>query len=291
MTGSPRLTFFVDVDNTLLDNDGAKREMDRRMLALLGERETARFWEIYEEVRGELTVVDIPLTLNRFGGELDDLRVRQILADIFMAFPFANYVYPGSGPSIAHMTTMGKVAILSDGDAIFQAAKISRSGLLAAVGGYACIYAHKEEHLSALMGAFPADHYVLVDDKPGVIERVSQRMSAPLTTVFVRQGRYAATVEPGPWAGAGLTIESIGDLRIFDRAAIICSRDRISGAGHCVANPGDAKRGGRIALPVFSSYDPTSVRIELKDPDEQQNDQNQSNCATTDIHVRPPRRA
>src|SRR3954451_15631404 len=135
MTGSPRLTFFVDVDNTLLDNDGAKREMDRRMLALLGERDTARFWEIYEEVRGELTVVDIPLTLNRFGSEVDDLSVRQILADIFMSFPFANYVYPGSGPAIAHMTTMGKVAILSDGDAIFQAAKISRSGLLAAVGG------------------------------------------------------------------------------------------------------------------------------------------------------------
>src|SRR3954451_15060423 len=103
MTGLPRMTFFVDVDNTLLDNDGAKREMDRRMLSLLGERGTARFWEIYEEVRGELTVVDIPRTLNRFAKELADPDLRFLLAGIYMNFPFTDYVFPGSGPAIAHM--------------------------------------------------------------------------------------------------------------------------------------------------------------------------------------------
>jgi hypothetical protein len=223
MTGSPRLTFFVDVDNTLLDNDAAKREMDRRLLALLGAAGAGRFWEVYEEVRGELTVVDIPRTLARFDRELTKPDHRFLLADLFMDFPFTDFVFPGSAAAIAHMRTMGKVAILSDGDAIYQTAKISRSGLIAAVGGYAHVYAHKEEHLDELLGAFPADHYVLVDDKPGVIERVSTRMRAPLTTVFVRQGKYAATVEPGVWLGAGLTIESIGDLRVFDRAALIAA--------------------------------------------------------------------
>lgn len=223
MTGAPRVTFFVDVDNTLLDNDAAKREMDRRMLALLGERGTARFWEIYEEVRGELTVVDIPRTLARFGTEQPDAEIRFLLAEIYMNFPFKDFVFPGTAAAIAHMQTMGKAAILSDGDAIFQTAKIARSGLLAAVGGYAHVYAHKEEHLDELIGAFPADHYVLVDDKPGVIQRVGARMHEPLTTVFVRQGKYAAAVDPGVWPGAGLTIESIGDLRAFDRAALIAA--------------------------------------------------------------------
>lgn len=223
MTGSPRLSFFVDVDNTLLDNDAAKREMDRRLGALLGAEGTARFWQVYEEVRGELTVVDIPRVLARYGRELAAPGLRFLLADVFMSFPFTDFVYPGSGPAIASLQTMGTVAILSDGDAIFQTAKISRSGLAAAVGGYAMVYAHKEEHLDELIGAFPADHYVLVDDKPGVIERVSARMREPLTTVFVRQGRYAATVEPGVWPGAGLTIDSIGDLRIFDRATIVAA--------------------------------------------------------------------
>lgn len=221
MTCPPRLTFFVDVDNTLLDNDAAKREMDRLMDQLIGPRGSSRFWEIYEEIRGELTMVDIPRTLARFSQELEDPELRFLLAELFMRFPFVNFVYPDSSTTIAHLRTMGTVAIVSDGDAIFQVAKITRSGLAAAVEGYAHVYAHKEEHLDELTGAFPADHYVLVDDKPGVISRVSERMTAPLTTVFVRQGRYAATVDPGPWPGAGLTIDSIGDLRAFNRDALI----------------------------------------------------------------------
>jgi FMN phosphatase YigB (HAD superfamily) len=221
MTRPPRLTFLVDVDNTLLDNDAAKREMDRRMDLLIGEQGATRFWEIYEEIRGELTMVDIPRTLARFSKELADPELRFLLAELFMRFPFMSFVYPGSSSAIVHMKSMGTVAILSDGDAIFQVAKITRSGLAAAVEGYAHVYAHKEEHLDELMGAFPADHYVLVDDKPGVIRRVAERLTVPLTTIFVRQGRYAATVDPGPWSGAGLTIAAIGDLRAFDRDALV----------------------------------------------------------------------
>lgn len=227
MTRPPRVTFFVDVDNTLLDNDAVKREMDRRMELLIGPTGSSRFWEIYEEVRGELTKVDIPLTLARFGRESGDPEIRVLLAELYMRFPFMNYIYPSTAATIAYMRAMGTVAILSDGDAIYQVAKISRSGLSAAVDGFAHVYAHKEDHLDELVGAFPAEHYVLVDDKPSVIRKVADRLAAPLTTVFVRQGRYAATVDPGHWSGAGLTIDSIGDLRVFDRAALIAA-----GRGH-----------------------------------------------------------
>jgi hypothetical protein len=230
MVRPPRLTFFLDVDNTLLDNDAAKREMDHRMDLLIGEEGSNRFWEIYEEIRTEQTVVDIPRTLARLSAEGEDPEIRFLLADLFMRFPFANYVYPASSATIAYLRTLGTVAILSDGDAIYQTAKIFRSGLSAAVDGYAHVYAHKEEHLDELMGAFPADHYVLVDDKPGVIERVSARLTAPLTTIFVRQGRYADTAGPGPLASAGMTVESIGDLHGLDRQRFITAGRRIAEA-------------------------------------------------------------
>lgn len=223
MTRPPRLTFFIDVDNTLLDNDAAKREMDRRMDLLIGQEGSSRFWELYEEIRGEMTVVDIPRTLARCSRELEDPELRFLLAELFMRFPFANFLFPATSATIAYLRTIGTVAILSDGDAIYQLAKITRSGLAAAVDGYAHVYAHKEEHLDELIGAFPADHYVLIDDKPTVIRRVAERFEPPLTTVFVRQGHYAATVEPGAWPGAGLTIDSIGDLRVFDRGAFIAA--------------------------------------------------------------------
>jgi FMN phosphatase YigB (HAD superfamily) len=217
----PRLTFFVDVDNTLLDNDAAKREMDRRMAVLIGKHGSERFWEIYEEVRAETAMVDIPRTLARFSTELSDQETRFLLADLFMRFPFAQFLFPGTPATVAHIRTLGSVAILSDGDAIFQTAKIIRSGLAAAVDGYAHVYAHKEEHLDELTGAFPADHYVLIDDKPEVITKVAARLTAPLTTVFVRQGKYAAKAPSGNWTGAGLTVESIGDVRAIDIGAYV----------------------------------------------------------------------
>jgi len=223
MATRPRLTFFIDVDNTLLDNDAAKREMDRRMEVLIGERGAARFWEVYEAVRAEESMVDIPQTLSRFSSELADNEIRFLLAYLFMRFPFAQFVYPGSAGTLEQLKRLGTVAILSDGDAIFQTAKIIRSGLAAAVNGYAHVYAHKEDHLSELTGAFPADHYVLIDDKPGVITRVSERFQSPLSTIFVRQGKYAASTEPGQWAGAGLTADSIGELARIDGAGFIAA--------------------------------------------------------------------
>ena len=33
------------------------------------------------------------------------------------------------------------------------------------------IYVHKEEHLPEITAAFPADRYLLIDDKPKVITR------------------------------------------------------------------------------------------------------------------------
>jgi hypothetical protein len=63
---------------------------------------------------------------------------------------------------------------------------------------------------------YPAEHYVMVDDKPNLLAAMKGTMGARLTTVFVRQGHYAlapasAVVVPAP----DFSIEHIGDLRNF----------------------------------------------------------------------------
>jgi hypothetical protein len=68
--------------------------------------------------------------------------------------------------------------------------------------------------LVAMQQRYPAAHYVMVDDKPHVLAAMKQRLGHKLTTVFVRQGHYAAdsageTIDPA----ADLTIACIGDLR------------------------------------------------------------------------------
>src|SRR5690242_13595864 len=91
--GAP-LTALLDVDNTLLDNDRAKADLDQALEALVGDAERRRFWEIYEAVRRETGLVDIPLTLGRFEGEAPDPARRAALADLFMGFPYKQYLFP-----------------------------------------------------------------------------------------------------------------------------------------------------------------------------------------------------
>ena len=60
------IVFLVDVDNTLLDNDSVKANLDDRLQTDLGPELAKRFWDIYEQARKEKGVVDIPLSLTRF---------------------------------------------------------------------------------------------------------------------------------------------------------------------------------------------------------------------------------
>ena len=230
----PRLTFLLDVDNTLLDNDAAKRELDARIAELLGPAWTSRFWELYEAVRRDEGMVNIPLTMARLekdagaaptgaaaeAGALGRER-RFALADLLMGFRYDRFLFPGALDAIAHLRGLGRVAILTEGDPTFQPSKIWRAGLDSAVDGYVLVFDQKITHLAEVVAAFPADHYVLVEDKPDVITEVAARLGAPLTTVLVRQGKYAATVPPGPWPGAELTLDAIGDLLGLDAGAFV----------------------------------------------------------------------
>jgi FMN phosphatase YigB (HAD superfamily) len=225
MTAQPRLTIFVDVDNTLIDNDAAKKEIDRRLVNLVGHAQAERFWAVYEEVRAEFGVVDIPRALARFTKQHElgeaDLARRMALADVFMGFPFREYLYADALTTLTHLRSLGRVAILSDGDGVFQPLKIARSGLSEAVNGFAMVYPHKEAHCDELQAMFPAEHYVLIDDKLEVLRRFREAFTAPLTTFFVRQGKYAAAAGPPPWPGADHVVEQIGDLRRYDVETLI----------------------------------------------------------------------
>jgi hypothetical protein len=187
-----------------------------------------RFWAVYEEVRREFGVVDIPRALARFETKNEkyagDLEPKAALAEVFMDFPFCEYLYPAALATLAHLRALGRVAILSDGDGVFQPVKIARSGLADAVGGYVVVYPHKEAHHGELEAIFPADHYILIDDKLEVIRRFREQFIAPLTTVFVRQGKYAAAAGPPPWPGADIVVERIGDIREYDVAALLTRR-------------------------------------------------------------------
>jgi hypothetical protein len=116
------------------------------------------------------------------------------------------------------------VVIVSDGDVVFQPRKIERSGLCEAVEGRLLVYIHKERDLPDVERHFPAQHYVILDDKPRILAAAKKMWKDRVTSIFVRQGRHAhdpRNVQPFP--EPDLAVDQIGELLLphyrpfFDR--------------------------------------------------------------------------
>jgi hypothetical protein len=73
----------------------------------------------------------------------------------------------------------------------FNRARSKRSGIFEAVEGRVLIYIHKEKELDDVERHYPAEHYVLVDDKLPILTAVKKNWVDRVTTAFPRQGRYA----------------------------------------------------------------------------------------------------
>lgn len=207
------LVFLFDVDNTLLDNDRSKEDMKAQLRELVGDAGMERFWAIYEEVRKELDVVSWPITLERFMDEYADKTVAYKTANIINGWHYEEYLYPGTVAALECVTHMGEVAILSDGDTVYQPRKIQRAGL-AKIVGYSdvLIFTHKQDHFEDIMQRLPGIHYVLVDDKESILAEAKEELGDRLTTVWVRQGKYAADPARYRKPDPDITIDTIGEL-------------------------------------------------------------------------------
>jgi len=118
--------------------------------------------------------------------------------------------YPEALDVIASLRRIGTVVILSDGDPVFQPLKVARAGIADAVDGDVLVFAHKEQHLGDVVRLFPANRYVAVDDKAGVLARIKEAWGGRVGTVHVLQGKYADDAFEGPPPDA--VIARIADL-------------------------------------------------------------------------------
>lgn len=207
------LVFLLDVDNTLLDNDRAKADLGQQVAALMGADSVERWWECYEQVRRETDTVDYPRTLTQFRAAYPDASRFAHLADYVLGLPYAQYLYPGALDTLAHLRALGTPAIVSDGDAVYQAAKIARAGLASAVDDRVLIFHHKEAHLLSIAGCFPAERYVLIDDKPRILAAAKGILGERLVTLHVAQGHYAEATERASYPAPDLMVPTIADVQ------------------------------------------------------------------------------
>ena len=214
------LVFLFDVDNTLLDNDRMQNDLFRHMQREFGKQARARYLDIFEHLRSELGYADYLGALERYRVEnMHDPRLLYV-ANWLVDYPFWNRVYPHAFQVIQRVKRWGQVAILSDGDAVFQPRKVERSGLWKAFGGHVLIFIHKEQELAAVERFFPAKHYVMVDDKLRLLQAIKDVWQHRVTTVFARQGHYARDKKANAkYRPADISIRRIADLLDIKREA------------------------------------------------------------------------
>ena len=222
MTRRQNVVFLFDVDNTLLDNDKVQGDLFRHLTREFGTKARQRYVALFEELRESLGYADYLGALERY--RLENLHDPKILhmSNWLIDYPFAKRLYPDALEVVKRVRRWGKAVILSDGDAVFQPRKVQRSGLGKAFAGNVLIYVHKEQNLDDVEHKYPADHYVMIDDKVRILAAIKGYWKDRVTTVFPKQGHYARDKKlVAQYPPPDIAIQRISDLLNFQRSAFL----------------------------------------------------------------------
>jgi FMN phosphatase YigB (HAD superfamily) len=219
---TPKMVFLVDVDNTLIDNDRIQNDLKLHLEREFGADCRDRYWAILEELFNDLGYRDYLGALQRYRVEHpQDIHLLS-MSSFLVDYPFANRLYPESLDVLEQFRSLGQTVILSDGDVVFQPRKVERSGIFEAVEGNVLIYIHKEEALDDVERRYPAQHYVLVDDKLRILTAVKRAWGSRVTTVLPRQGQFGRDRKIiAKYPPPDLTVERIGDLLNYELATLL----------------------------------------------------------------------
>lgn len=216
----PVATLF-DVDNTLLDNDRVVQDLMRHMDRELGHERQQEYWRAFEALRSELGYADYLGALQRYRVKHPRDSHALIVSSFLINYPFANRLFPESLDVVEHARQWGPTVIVSDGDVVFQPRKIERSGLFETVERNILIYIHKERELDDVERRYPAERYIMVDDKLWLLHAIKRYWGPRVTTVWPKQGHYVTDDRVRTLAAPDVTLERIGDLLKWDLDALV----------------------------------------------------------------------
>lgn len=144
------IVFFVDVDNTLLDNDRIKDEIKKSLVKILGHKEAKHFWLHHDQFRERKKLVDFPKIISGYCKEKHRETCQLLVTEIFDSIQFKEALFPKIKEVLKYLKTMGKVIIFSESDDDYQKVKIAKSGLEAQVDEV-LLFDHKLDHLEEII--------------------------------------------------------------------------------------------------------------------------------------------
>jgi FMN phosphatase YigB (HAD superfamily) len=209
-------TFLVDVDDTLLDNDCIRDDLERHLDEEYGPDARAAYWTIQERRFVELGYRDYLGAVQEWWESEGREPSLLALSEYLLEYPFVDRLYPRALEVLAHLRERGPTVILTDGDAVFQPRKVAQAGLRSAADDV-LVYVHKEEELDDVERRHPAERYVLVDDKVRILAAAKRHWGARVATVLPRTGQFANDADllaahPAP----DLTVDAVAELLELD---------------------------------------------------------------------------
>jgi len=213
----PKITFFIDFDNTLIDNDKVKKQIAKIISKKYGRNFTNRFLEINKKLRDEKGYVDFPATIAQIAREenkrsfsTNNPKVTHELHDLFHNFKFNNCLFDKVEEVIRHLATFGAVIIITEGDRHYQEIKIRNTGIWNLVVGKVEIpLKDKIAHFPKFLKKYPSDIYYFIEDKPEVLRKIGDLYGGKIKTIHVCQGHYSPICQMGIF---DLTVKLIKDL-------------------------------------------------------------------------------
>jgi len=171
VSGADEIVFLFDVDNTLLDNDCIEADIGATSRRTVSDaRDAIASGRSFEELRGEFGFANYLGTVQRFRPRGTDrsARPRTLLIPARLSIRKSSVIRARSRCSRMCASSVAR-SFCRTVDAVFQPHKIRRAGLWDAVEGRVLIYVHKERMLEDVQHHYPAERYVMVDDKPGIL--------------------------------------------------------------------------------------------------------------------------
>ena len=128
--------------------------------------------------------------------ELVEMEVRELLS---------KYEFPGDDIPVVQVSALKAL----EGDAEWTPKILE---LMDAVDSNILIYIHKELELDDVERRYPAQHYVMVDDKLWLLHAMKRYWGSRVTTIWPRQGHYVTDARVRTLPPPDVTIERIGGL-------------------------------------------------------------------------------
>lgn len=206
-----KLVFFIDVDNTLLDNDHIKSEIKVSLVKVFGKKDADHFWAHHDGFRDYQKYVDFPNIIRGYCQELHGDKCQMEFTQVFNSIEFKHALYPKVSLVLKYLRSLGKVALFTEGDVVYQRRKVEKSGLSGLVD-QVFLYEHKMNHLAKIVAKFKEFRLIFIDDRAEYLSE-EKRKYPQIYTINVAQGHYAKQDRAHYFKGIDKTVSAVGELK------------------------------------------------------------------------------